>query len=408
MNEPTFQIRAASDTPFYCKPLALFFVEWLLMLAAFQLRISFASFPDLSVAVLLFVIASLSFLFGYGTLKTAYAALHFNPLGISPLYRVHLQRLRRFHLVSIAVVLAIMYMNFKRFGPPPILAIFGADTLSYQDYGALRQPMFTAILAIFIAAPLEPSTWRRWLLYIFSPICFLVYGSRGYLLIMLFQALAVFSLRTRKSKSFIYATAGVTLVSAVLVSNLIGNNRNSLGVDALLGYLQIKQRYQTWPAAYLWVISYISTPFSNMCWIVRAFQYTHPSFSFLYSALPGSFAVKAIEMTHDLGSEKIIDGVHTYMAKYFLDFWYFGIFGINYIWGLIAAAMQAGNRLTRNFLLSGVLLGCMAFMFFSDFLTILIILMEMVAAVVIQKFIVLPVVQEGNGDVVPESADLVR
>lgn len=83
-----------------------------------------------------------------------------------------------------------------------------------------------------------------------------------------------------KKQTSIYTIAGVTLVAAVLLSNLIGNSRNSMGVDALLGYLQIKQRYQTWPAAYLWVISYISTPFSNMCWIVRVFTYKHPTLSF--------------------------------------------------------------------------------------------------------------------------------
>jgi hypothetical protein len=211
---------------------------------------------------------------------------------------------------------------------------------------------------------------------------------------MLFQALAVFSLRTQQSRLRIYGIAAVTLTIAIFASNLIGNSRNSLGVTALLGYLQIKQKYHDWPPAYLWVISYVASPFSNMCWIVDVPYREHPV-TFFYSLLPGDLAIHSTEMIADLGSEKIIDGVHTYMAKYFLDFWYFGIIGINYAWGLIAGAMRAGNRLTRNFLLSSVLLGCMAFMFFSDFLTILIIVMEMATVVFFHRFVTLPVTREG-------------
>lgn len=386
----TFKIRNPVDVPFYCNPLQLFFVEWALMLATFLLRISFASFPDVSVAMLLFGIAASSFLAGYLTLHWSYLARGYHPVESSEHYQIDLGRLRRVHLVFVVAIVGIIIMNWKRFGLPPIFGLFGEDTLTYQDYGSLRQPMFTAILVLFVSAPLEPSPWRRWALYLFSPACFLLYGSRGYLLIMLYQALAVFSLRTPKSRLKIYGIALITLVLAVFASNIIGNGRNSLGVDALLGYLQIKQAYHNWPPAYLWVISYVATPFSNMCWIVRMYHYQHPAFTFFYSALPGEWATHSMEMVADLGSEKIIDGVHTYMAKYYLDFWYFGIIGINYAWGLIAGALRAGNRLTRNFLLSGVLLGCMAFMFFSDFLSILIIILEMVVMVLLQRFIIVP------------------
>lgn len=371
------------------------------MLATFSLHISFASFPDSSVALRLFLIATLSFLAGYATLHWSYVARDHYPAGASEYYEVRLNRLRKFHLCCVLLVLGIIAMNWKRFGLPPFFGVLGADTMGYQDYGSLRQPMFAAILAIFITAPMEPSFRRRWALYLFSPACFLLYGSRGYLLIMLFQALTVFSLRTQQSRLRIYGIALATLTIAVFASNLIGNSRNSLGVDALLGFLQIKQKYHNWPPAYLWVTSYVTTPFSNMCWIVRAPYHEH-SVTFFYSLLPGELAVKSTEMTADLGSEKILDGVHTYMAKYFLDFWYFGIIGINYVWGLIAGALRAGNRLTRNFLLSGVLLGCMGFMFFSDFLTILIIVMEMATAVLVQSFVTRPVDRDGH--VVPTHA----
>jgi hypothetical protein len=101
--------------------------------------------------------------------------------------------------------------------------------------------------------------------------------------------------------------------------------------------------------------------------------------------LPGFWAPKPLEIG-DLGSENIVDGVHTYIAKYYLDLWVFGIFGINYVWGLISGYLSAGNRLGRNYLTSAVLLGCIGFMFFSDFLTILIILLELTALNLAQRY----------------------
>ena len=189
---PLWRNRRSSEVPFYCSPVHLFFIEWALMLVTLFLRISYSSFPDVSVGALLFCIASVSFVGGFWTLRFAYRAIRSAP-PTSDYYVVRLGRLRVFHAVGVAITLAIMYMNLKLFGLPPVFGFLGADTLDYQTYGSLRQPLFASILAIFVSAPLEPSPWRRWALYVFSPVCFLIYASRGFLLIMLFQALAVFS-----------------------------------------------------------------------------------------------------------------------------------------------------------------------------------------------------------------------
>ncbi|WP_035349665.1 O-antigen polymerase [Edaphobacter aggregans] len=384
------RFRKNTDVPFYCNPFQLFFAVWALMLACFQVRVSYTSYPYFSTAFYLFASSACSFLAGYATVRLAYFSIGHYPVGPNS-YRIDISKLRRFHLGAIIVTLAIMLMNLKLFGLPPLFGFLGADTLNYQEYGSLRQVLFPAILVLFVSAPLEVSIPRRWALYLYAPACFLIYGSRGYLLIMLFQALVVFSLKTTLSQKKIYLVAAATLGAAVLLANLIGNTRNSLGSEALLLGMRIKHSYYDWPAAYLWVLSYISTPLSNLCWIVHVYPYDHPSFNFLYSALPGFWAPKSLEIS-DLGSEQIVDGVHTYISKYFIDFWVFGIFGINYVWGLIAGFISAGNRLTRNYLTSAVLLGCMGFMFFSDFLTILIILLELLALGWAQRYFTI----EGN------------
>jgi len=379
-----FQVRGPSQLPFYCKPLSLFVAVWLLMLAALQLRISYTSYPDISLGLILFVASLLSFLFGYATIRVAYSSIGYVPSGYTH-YKIDITRLRRFHLFLVGIVLAIMIMNWRLHGLPPLFGFIGLDTLDYMEYGSLRQLLFPCILLIFISAPLETSLLRKGCLLLFAPLCLLIYVSRGLMLIMLFQALVVFSMRTSLSKRKIYLVAISTLCCGLMLSDFIGNGRSSVGSAGMLSYMQIKKIYYDWPTAYLWMASYISTPISNLCWIVHVYRYEHASFSFLYSALPIVLTGKSLEVT-DLGSDMIVDGVHTYIAKYFLDFWFFGIFGINYIWGLIAAYISSGNRLTRRYLPSAVLLGCLGFIFFSDFLSILYILIELFAISVAQQY----------------------
>jgi oligosaccharide repeat unit polymerase len=378
-----FKIRSSADLPFYCSPLRLFLAVWLLMLTCFQLRISYTSYPDLSLAFLVFAFSLISFLIGLISIRSAYFAVGYSPMGPSH-YKIDIRKLRRFHLATFGIALAIIIMNWKLYGLPPLFGFFGAETLNYQEYGSLRQVLFSSVMALFVSAPLDPSALRRWILYIFGLLVPFGYASRGSLLITLFQALIVFSFRTNLSKKMLYLIAFSTLCFAVILSDVIGNGRSSLPSEAMLHYLRIKTDYYDWPTAYIWLISYISTPISNLCWIIHVYRYDHPSAHFLYSMLPG-FSDKILEVG-DLGSENIIDGVHTYIAKYYLDLWVFGIFIINYVWGLISGYISAGNRLSRNYLSSAVLLGCIGFMFFSDFLTTLMIILQLSILTLAQRY----------------------
>ena len=382
-----FQVRKQSELPFYCKPLRLFFAVWLLMLITFQLHVSYTSYPDISLALILFAVSAASFIIGYGTVSFAYSAVG-GPLVGALEYGIDLKKFRRFQSVALVISVIIIVFNWRKYGLPPLFGFFGADTYIYAEYGSLKQVLFPPFMALCVTAPLEPSRIRRWFFYAFGPICALAYASRGYLLILLFQVLAMFSLRTTLSKRKIYLIALTTLCLAIAIADVIGNNRMSSGSGALLGYMQIKRAYYDWPTSYLWMVSYISSPISNLCWIVHSYHYDHPSISFLYSLLPGSLNALSRE-AGDLGSDNIVDGVHTYIAKYYVDLWWFGVFGINYIWGLISGYISAGNRLTRNFLISAVLLGCIGFLFFADFLSFLIIAIELTVLIFAQRYFTL-------------------
>jgi hypothetical protein len=379
-----FRVRKQSDLAFYCKPLPLFFAVWLLMLTTFQLRVSYTSYPDISLALILFAISAVSFMIGYATVSFAYYAIG-GPLVGAVEYAIDLKRFRRFQSVALLTSVIILVFNWRKYGLPPLFGFFGADTYIYARYGSLKQLLFPAFMALCLTAPLEPSRIRRWFFFAFGPVCALAYASRGYLLILLFQILAMFSLRTTLSKRKIYLIALTTFCLAIVMSDVIGNNRMSSGSGALLSYMRIKRAYYDWPTSYLWMVSYISSPISNLCWIVRSYHYDHPSTAFLHSLLPGSLDASSLE-AGDLGSDNIVDGVHTYIAKYYLDMWWFGVFGINYIWGLISGYISAGNRLTRNFMVSAVLLGCMGFLFFADFLTFLIIVIQLAVLIFAQRY----------------------
>lgn len=371
-----FKIRESSELPFYCSPIPLFLAVWFLMLAALELHISYTTYPEIIPALLLCLSSIFFFLLGYATVHFAYSSMGCPPYGPTT-YWIDPKRFRRFQTICFAITIGIVLFNWMRYGLPPLFGFFGAETLGYTEYGSFKQLLFPAVTSLFLTASLDPSRVRRWFFYAFGPLCALVYASRGYLLIMLFQFLVVFSMRTTFTKRKIYLIAFSTLGVAVGISDIIGNGRSSIGSEALLGFLQIKRSYYDWPSAYLWFISYISTPISNLCWIVKSYRYDHPSAQFLKSLVPVFWSSPLLE-TGDLGSENIVDGVHTYAAKYYLDFWWFGIFGINYVYGLLSGYIAAGNRLTRNYLTSAVVLGCIGFMFFSDFLTILMIVVELI------------------------------
>ncbi len=75
--------------------------------------------------------------------------------------------------------------------------------------------------------------------------------------------------------------------------------------------------------AYLWLTSYISIPFSNLCWLFAKGNFHGPTLSFLYPLLP-SFLMPANPHASIHNDLRIIDGASTYLAAYALDFSYLG------------------------------------------------------------------------------------
>ena len=181
---------------------------------------------------------------------------------------------------------------------------------------------------------------------------------------MLFQALIILSIRTSMSKRRIYLLALIGVVAAGVFFGVLGNYRTSNAI--LMAGMQIKSEFQQWPTIYIWIISYISAPLSNLCWYVRLAHFDHVTWSFAYTLLP-SFWYPVGAHNDIAQTSKIVDGVSTYLANYFLDFSYSGIFLINLFIGIISGIASIANRISRKFILWPVFLSCIGFMFFWDF-----------------------------------------
>jgi hypothetical protein len=355
------------------------------MLWSFQMRIAVYSNPDLSLALGIFLASIVSFWLGIVSEKLTRSYFK-PPPGRATEYRVNLTRLRRVQRWLFAIATLILLVNLAAYGLPPVFRVWGQETLNYVEYGKLKQILNAVTMTLFLSASLEPAKRRRYFTYAFSLCCMMAYATRGFLLVMLMQGLFVFSLRTNARKRTLYWSATATLLIAAILSNMIGNSRAQITSEGFAAYFGIRDAYASWPMALLWIIAYISTPFSNLCWIIHSYRYTGPTLTFLGTLLPAFWSPVPLEAGY-LGSPNIIDGVDTYIAKYFLDLSYFGIFFINYIWGIISGFLERGKRLAGNPLTSAVVLAAIAFIFFADFLTFLSIVMELAILGFIQRYV---------------------
>jgi oligosaccharide repeat unit polymerase len=290
-------------------------------------------------------------------------------------------------IICICIVLIVIF-NYLTVGPPPIFGLFGASTELYLEYGRFKQVLVPIAIALFLNSGLEETGVRRWFWRCFSLGTLLTYLTRGPLLIAVSQGLILHSMRTPASKHKIYVRAVISVVIALIAMDVIGNNRTAESL--LFSGLEIKSEFRTWPTAIVWPLAYFSLPISNMCWIVKGAHFTKPTLSFLYDLLP-SFLAPASPHEAAVSDSHIIDGVHTYLANYFLDFSWAGIVGCNFAIGLAAGFLTHRERISRKFMSSPIILSAIGFIFFWDFFTSLWIVLEFCIQALIQKWCINPI-----------------
>lgn len=352
-------LKGRGDLPLYCNPLVLFCLNWLAMLVSLSLQITYVTYPNLGMPFLLFGISLASFSFGY---LVSRMLLHRWPTKSEPLfYALDVTRLWQTNLLFCGGALMIIAFNWALSGPPPALG----DPSSYLTYGRFKQVLFPLLVIVTVNATLDSTRWRKALFAMFGIAGMALYITRGLLMVALLQMLFVFSLKTRMSKRKLYTIALGFLAVAVASITLIGNARTAQGV--FLEYLQIRHKYFDWPMVYLWLSSYISIPFSNLCWLFAKGNFHGPTLSFLYPLLP-SFLTPADPHASIHNDLSIIDGASTYLAAYALDFSFLGVYLANLLLG-VGCGWLMERSLPKQILVASIFLTCLTFIFFSDMFT---------------------------------------
>jgi oligosaccharide repeat unit polymerase len=375
-------LRSNEDLPFYCRPVSLFVLVWFLMICAVSVRISYDSYPDMGLPLFLFALSFVALLAGYGGVGVLSAPLP--EVDDRPdQYVLNVQRLRRLNWLFVLVATGIMVLNLKLDGLPPAFGFLSFDTVSYLEYGRLKQLLFPLLISIVVNSSLDPSRFRKVAFASFGLLALLLYVTRGEILAALLQVFFVFSLTSRINKRKLLVSGAVVVLGLAFIASMVGNNRTTQ--SSFFQVLQIRREFWEWPMILLWAISYFSIPISNFCWIVHNFQFHAATLSFLYPALP-AFWAPADPHESITGYTHVIDGVHTYLATYFLDLSYVGIVLINLALG-IACAFVMRRGLSRQFLTSAVFLACLSYIFFVDNFMPLSTLLQFIIQAFAQRYI---------------------
>ncbi len=379
----TFPLRPDSALPFYCRPIPLFFAIWAMMLGALAFHITDVSYPTMGIPLALFGMSTVSFLAGYAFTWLIRKTRRRDPGTQSCLVEVSVRRLRWCTNIMVLLCCVIIVANIRIDGLPPIFGFFSFDATTYEQYGRLKQILFPLLICTFVDAVFDPSIVRRVGLMLFSFVTLVAYVTRGTVLIALCQIVIVLSLTSVLRKKNIYIRGLLVATVALGVATLIGNARTPL--DVLVEYLQIKQAYQHYPTTFLWLITYLSIPISDMAWIVRNYHFVHPSWTFAYPLLPSFVVPTNLDRSLLEQCDCIIDGVHTYLSEYYLDLSFAGVVLINVLIG-VAAGYISARGVSRMLLASSVFLTCIVFMYFSDTFLDLSTVINIAAQLVVMKY----------------------
>jgi oligosaccharide repeat unit polymerase len=379
----TYPLRPDSALPFYCRPIPLFFAIWAMMLGALAFHITDVSYPTMGIPLVLFALSTVSFLAGYALTWLIRRTRQYDTGTQPSSVELNLKRLRWCTSIMLVLCCVIIIANVRIDGLPPIFGFFSFDATTYEQYGRMKQILFPLLICIFVDAVFDPSILRRLGLMLFSFVTLVAYVTRGTVLIALCQIVIVLSLTSALSKKSIYVRGLLAAAVALGVATLIGNARTPL--DVLVEYLQIKQAYQHYPTIFLWLITYLSIPISDMAWIVRNYHFVHPSWTFAYPLLPSFVAPTNLDRGLLEQCDCIIDGVHTYLSEYYLDLSFVGVVLINVLIGMAAGYISA-RGISRVLLVSSVFLTCIVFMYFSDTFLDLSTVINIAAQLVVMKY----------------------
>jgi oligosaccharide repeat unit polymerase len=363
------------NLPLYCHPVALFLIVWALMLACLSVHVSYVIYPYFRTPLLIFAIATLSLLLGY----FASSAVLDNPSDDAQpsAYSLDVTVLRRLNLLLCVLACSLVAFNWLGSGPPPAIS----DPSTYLIYGKFKQVLYPLLSSVAVNATLDPSRSRRYLFILFALSVLTVYVARGVVLLTFLEMFFLFTLRSNMSRKKRYWLAAGALTIAIAGMTIFGNLRTAH--DIFIDFLEIQDKYSDWPMAWLWLVSYISIPFSNLCWMVAHAPAHGPTLAFLYPLLP-AFMAPSDPYADVHGRMTIIDNASTYLETYALDFSYLGIYFANLLLGFGCGWLKTRSY-PRHILVLSIYLTAMSLIFFTDMFLLLSTIIQVLIQYWVQK-----------------------
>ncbi len=306
------------DIPAFCNPLVIFFANWVLMLVTLSFSVTNVSYPKAGIPALLFALSLASFFLAY---LVSRMLLHRWPASSDSLS----------YTVDVTCAVAVEPADQCRRGPDyrlqlhllwpaacdprsrilPDLRTIQAGAVSAAGYRYGECHARSGAVAQGPVHDLRP--------LMADALC----DARAHHVWRCFRCSLSLPSELAWDRRKLYLILAGFLAFALLVITLFGNARTAQ--DKFLEYLQIRHKYSGWPMAFLWLTSYVSIPFSNLCWFFAKGHFHGPTLSFLYPLLP-SFLAPSDPHASIHNDRSIIDGASTYLAVYALDFSFVGVY----------------------------------------------------------------------------------
>jgi len=357
-------------------PLLIFFGIWLFIFFTLSFSITEVSYQINELFVTLFLFSFLSYLIGlislsiFPKIKSNSIIYYSISNSIKSLKKQYSQTILKQSLFFIYIfIFTIVIFNIISDGLPPLFGFFGYETINYLEYGRFLGFLIPLSGILIVISPILTSKIQSRFAFFVGVLIILLYINRGPLIFYLFQYIIIKSIISfynteDKYKFFIkqIVVYSLFLIIVIAIITIIGEFRS--GSESFRIYLRITDKaFEDYNMAFLWIVAYVSIPISNFMHYYEASSlYELKSISFLSSLLP-AFLNDNLDLKNDISNiTTTIDGVHSYMYNWFYGLGIYGIFLINFFYGIMTFLSR------KNILIYTLSINILFFSFFIDYL----------------------------------------
>ena len=361
-------------------PLSIFTFVWLFSIAIylFSIDVSYKINSSSNLLIPVFLVSITVFSLTYLSFKLNVS--HLQRMYIDNSKYINTQNIQIINRLIIIVIILITLYNFLLFGPMPFFSVLGYDTINYKEYGRFKGVLIPLLTLLGLLSTYEKSFKLRLIKLSSVILMFVLYMLRGPLILFTVQYFFM-NLLYNKNKNFFKKILYLSILIYGIIY-ILGSLRT--GSDLFISFFEIKPDFQEYNMGLLWLIMYVSSPFSDL---LSTLQYQA---NYLYGvSILNDITPALIEFSPTIASPniKFIDGPKTYLAPFYEDFGWIGIILSNIIISIACFVIHADKRLNDNLLLVALMYSSLIFIFFTNYFFFFSNLVQLILSIVIFHFI---------------------